>query len=582
MSGAPLGTLRVPFEASAYRWRIEDGVRAHFEREYVGREERLREAARRSPLKDNLARAIFLVPGAGGERYLVKWFKPRGRRGALAAWLRGTPARREWANQRRLAAAGIPTADSVALAECAGTGGGGEAFLFVQALPRARNLRDALREEAAGLGWTARRSLAERLGRLVRAMHAAGFEHRDLHAGNVLVEGRLGAEPKLHLIDLHRGVWKPRVPTLARLRALSQFVDSLLPMFSRADGLRLLQAYFGEAEGGTDRGMLTPQERALGRRRLTRIVFRLAATFRARLHARRTLRCLRRSSVFGVKRGPGGALFYRRTLASRDVLELVLHQLGPHGDGAAAAEKTLPDRSLFRARLAGEGRVSEVAVKEFRPGGVWDWVKSALGHGPARRAWVAAHGLAVRGQPTARGLALFEEAGAESPGRSFLVSEWLGGALPADRYVERTLAGLEGRARWRARRALIAALAAAVRSLHRAGVHHHDLKANNLLLAAGRGDGGHRVWFLDLDRVSFGRRVTPRSKIKALAQLNASLPGALTRTDRLRFFRAYALGDRDVREARGWIREIQARTIARRHVWPCPGPPQPGGAGKQK
>lgn len=545
-------------ERGGFCWRVDPSVRAHLEAEYAGREERLRQAAARAPLKDNNARAIFRLAGPDGARWLVKWFKPRGWRGGLARLLRGSHAQREWDNQVRLAAAGVPTSASVAVAERRGLGGGGEAFLFVREVADARSLRDALRQEGTGLGLPGRRRLVERLADLVARMHAAGFDHRDLHAGNVLVSGPLSPEAPLLLIDLHRGDWRRRVGPARRLGRLARLVHSLAAVLPRTDGVRFLRAYFAAtANGGTQ---------ALGARRLVRRVLAQAAVFGARLVARRTRRCLHRSSVFGVKRSAEGTLYYRRALASADIVQVIARHDAVRRVDRALLLKDLPDRSLSRGRLRLGDADVEVAVKEFRPVGLLGEIKRLAGHSPARQAWLAAHGFAVRGQPTAQGLALYEEAAGPRAGRSLLLTEWIAGAIAANRYVEEVVGGAAGPGRLAARRGLVAALAAAVRGLHRAGIHHHDLKANNLLMAPAA--PAHRVWFLDLDRVTFGTPPGVAARQKALAQLNASMPASLTRTDRLRFLHAYAKGDPAFRDLRARARAIQALTIARRHVWP--------------
>lgn len=94
----------------------------------------------------------------------------------------------------------------------------------------------------------------------------------------------------------------------------------------------------------------------------------------------------------------------------------------------------------------------------------------------------------------------------------------------------------------RERRDWILRAARVVASLHAADIDHADLHAGNLLAAGGD------VVLVDLDRCELG--VTPRRRVGNLARLYRSvakskgLSKALSRTDRLRFLRAY--GDIDV------------------------------------
>jgi tRNA A-37 threonylcarbamoyl transferase component Bud32 len=162
----------------------------------------------------------------------------------------------------------------------------------------------------------------------------------------------------------------------------------------------------------------------------------------------------------------------------------------------------------------------------------------------ARQAWANAFGLETRGIPTPRMLA--------ARGRRVL-GEWVEGALPLREHLQTH--GVDRGLLWR--------LARVVRRMHFRGVFHKDLKANNVLVRDGI------VWVIDLDRVEFGSTVAREDCILNLAQLNAAVGAPVTRTDRLRFFFAYAGHDRERRTGwKTWVREIMRRTVARRHVWP--------------
>jgi len=112
-------------------------------------------------------------------------------------------------------------------------------------------------------------------------------------------------------------------------------------------------------------------------------------------------------------------------------------------------------------------------------------------------------------------------------------------------------------------REFIGRLARLVRRMHRRGVYHRDLKANNILV---RGD---EFYVVDLDRVDFARHVPHEDCAWNLAQLNAAVGAPVTRTDRLRFFFAYAGNTRAIRmDWKRWVWEIMRNTILRGHHWP--------------
>jgi hypothetical protein len=62
---------------------------------------------------------------------------------------------------------------------------------------------------------------------------------------------------------------------------------------------------------------------------------------------------------------------------------------------------------------------------------------------------------------------------------------------------------------------------------------------------------------VDYDRVRFGRAVGRRRRIKNLAQVAASVAVLITKTDRLRFFRAYAWDPGVAAEARAYGRGVE-------------------------
>lgn len=161
-----------------------------------------------------------------------------------------------------------------------------------------------------------------------------------------------------------------------------------------------------------------------------------------------------------------------------------------------------------------------------------------------RALWRNGFGLEVRGIPTPRLLAA-------SGNR--VVGEWLEGARPLGEHLR--LHGLS--------RDFLGKLARLVRRLHERGVFHRDLKANNLLVR------GEEIYVADVDRVDFPGEVPRAARVLNLAQLNAALGPPVRRTDRLRFFFAYAGRARPLRVAwKEWVRDVMKLTIARRHVWP--------------
>lgn len=96
-----------------------------------------------------------------------------------------------------------------------------------------------------------KRALIERVAGMVRAMHDAGVNHRDLYLGHFLMprgamDNRDASAP-LYLIDLHRSQVRRRVPLRWRVKDLGGLYFSAARFgFTRADLFRFMKHYSGK------------------------------------------------------------------------------------------------------------------------------------------------------------------------------------------------------------------------------------------------------------------------------------------------------------------------------------------------
>jgi tRNA A-37 threonylcarbamoyl transferase component Bud32 len=244
--------------------------------------------------------------------------------------------------------------------------------------------------------------------------------------------------------------------------------------------------------------------------------------WRAQRHWRsRTRRCVVESGAFTAFRTDGARGFRRRDVDPvrlARTLDLV---------ATAAPWKARPRASLYR--------VDGLFVKEHPS------------ERRARRAWLRGNGLEARGIATGRPLAwagrflVMEDAGAT-------LADWVDADFDASHEA--------------VREACAHALGDLVAALHRRGIYHADLKANNVAFAPGAPPR-----LLDYGRVRFGWRVSLRRRRKNLAQLNAALPDQVGRAFRERAFARYleAIGfDGDAGALR---RRVIAESVSRRHRW---------------
>jgi hypothetical protein len=207
---------------------------------------------------------------------------------------------------------------------------------------------------------------------------------------------------------------------------------------------------------------------------------------------------------------------------------------------------------------------------------------------PALRSWQLGHGFRERCLPTARPLLVLHRRKYGLKREAYLLAEKVENAVDLHGFLAQ-LAPLSESERRARRQWCIAAVARAVRQLHRCRLSHRDLKAANLLVtaAADVADSPYRpetpsspraplssllplpassVWFIDLVGVRLVARLSHRRRVQNLARLNASFhqSPALTRTDRLRFLRAYLVWNLHGRGAwKKWWRAIALATAAK-------------------
>ncbi len=192
-----------------------------------------------------------LETAGGAVEVVVKQFRHHGLRDRLRRRYRGSKAAKSWRVANALLAAGLLTPEPVMQIESADEAG--PSFYVCRYLPDVVEARYLFRaanagEEAARFPEVDFPAFVEDLGREIRKLHDAGFWHRDLSGGNLLL--RFGADRRLadvYLVDLNRSRMGRPPGTSARLRDLSR-----LALLRPAHRDLLLNSYWGRppAQGG--------------------------------------------------------------------------------------------------------------------------------------------------------------------------------------------------------------------------------------------------------------------------------------------------------------------------------------------
>jgi serine/threonine protein kinase len=248
---------------------------------------------------------------------------------------------------------------------------------------------------------------------------------------------------------------------------------------------------------------------------------------------------LKTSGSFVVEKKEDKKLYRRRQFDADTVLNAVNRHKEACSLKGPEFVKATPKRSVTSFCLADRDE-TRVYVKEFSNSGFVKFMETVFYTHRGKRAWKAANRLRVLGIPCAEPVALVEQRSFGLLQASYLLMENISGADQLDdllRSVYFPVSGRPSREKILEKRNIVRAGALSLRSFHSKGIYHKDLSSKNVLVTLG--DGGEpRFFCVDWDSIQFPLRVSLRRRIKNMAQLNG-LPGCITTTDKVRFYKEY-------------------------------------------
>lgn len=538
----------VSFSDGAYQWRITrhhaDAIR-NAGIDWLD----LSRCPQAEIVKSNSRRDVYRVR-CGARDYFAKLYHPNDWFIRLKAFLRGATALHEWNVGLYAAAHGIAAVLPVATAVTGPRGAGGPGLLITEAVDDVRPLNDFWLSIQHDRHLS--RLLVESLARLIARAHQCGFQHGDMHPGNILVR-RVGQTGEALFVDLHD-------VHIARAVSLRQSIANLAQLnqwFRRHASLsmrwRFLQQYieyrdrYAQASPFSRNHRIDPRE----------LVIRLGA--RAERHAnqlwsKRDRRTRRNSRYFArVKPAPGwsGHVLLESKhptptahAASREYTRKQWESwLGAPLDWVDPAKVELLKDShtatVCRATLPTEPQPVQAIVKRPLARNLWKRIEHAFGSSRNMRSWRIANMMLNRDLPVAQPLAVIERrvcgvVRVDSLGFTDFVPD----SIDLEAFLARDVAPLPAQVQRRVKDRLIESLVHLLRLFHDRGFAHRDLKAPNLLVSwRPPFDGKPQLTFIDMDGISHVRRPSERQKTRAFVRLAVSLMNSpvCTRTDRLRF-----------------------------------------------
>lgn len=483
-------------------------------------------------------REVLWVEPPGGEPVVLKRYLPVGFPRALWNTLRGTQWRREWNNSILLSQMGVLAPKPLLFGERLEKGMFVEGFVVSQAILGVRSLTQALQGAKRE-----RPFFLKALALFLAQIHAMGILHRDLHGENLLVGNTPDGSPTFWLLDLHRVRIGRALGVRKRKWNLAQILNSLRKELVSGEERLLLEAYLGACSSKSSCQSWLESIQETRDKMLSK-------------HQRsRTRRCLKESSGFALESLPGGRVIRKRDFPMEAVLKVLDQRHACPAFGDSKVLKLSGPTRVCELHFDLQGKAFSVCIKEhILKGPIWYLLRGIL-PSRARRFWVGAWGMIVRGFSVPTPMAMWEIY-TEGIFSSGVVMELIGDGSRMDHVAASLGSDRAGR------RQLITELASTLARMHSEGIFHRDLKATNLMVR--KSQHKREILFLDLEDISFSKRV-PRNKVLLnLAQLDASMPECVGSLSRLKFLRTYLDKKYSKEEIADLIQDVRRLSFQRR------------------
>lgn len=498
--------------------------------------EEWRDSGRLATVKEGPHRVVYRADLAVGSVYVKHYLVPNGR-AILRQWFRRGKGRNEGKRAKTLAAAGVPTITPIALGEQRKHRFLLENYLVTPAIDDTIPLDTFVETELPTFSLERRtklrRFIARELATLTARLHEAGFLHLDFHPGNVLV--RLGADdrPVLAMIDLDALRVVKKVSQTDAQTNLAHLNHYFWLRSTKSDRARFLQEY-----------LASRTVKFASAEKLARGIEIETRSWAERLWKRWGRRCHGRNKYFATDRKKENRAIYNRDLDRTEVNRILFDLDAPFGWPETTTLKDSRTTTVAETTLSVRGKPTQVIYKRFNVKKHLELLWNVFRPTRAWRAWQAGQHLASRGVPTPQNLAYFVRRGfAGIPKETYLVTLKADPSITVSDYTTQVLPSLPFDEKRERIRAYSSALGKLLSTLHHRSLSHRDLKTANILIDGDTNASEPRLTLIDLVGVVLGHPLPWNRRVQNLARLNVSVSQVegLTRTDRLRFLRAYGI-----------------------------------------
>lgn len=577
-SEGELPTPFIEFTAGRYVWRI---AQSHAEALKAADINwfKLSDRPGATRVKRNSQRDVWQVISPEG-RYFAKIYHPVGALARMKLLLRGPIAAQEWEVGLYGAAHSINTVVPIAMAWEEGRRISGRSLLITEEVSDSLPLNDywlTVRQsrEDADL-------LADALARLIARAHQCGFQHGDMHPGNILVR-RADSRCEVFFVDLHRVKTGRCVMPHHAVANLAQLNQWFRRNANRSQRLRFLQGYIRYRDQFAQASSLA-RNWQIDIGKLVSDLAVQAERHANKLWAKRDRRSMRDNRYF-AKLSPapgwrGHALLQTKHPIGDAVTNLSFGESAwemwlrdPLSWVDPAKQTLLKDShtaTICRARLVADGQGTDVVVKRTLARNGWKKLSQMFGPSRNVRSWRLANMLRNRDLPVATPYAVIERfAGGILRTDSISFTEFISEAVDLETFLTREVASLPPTIQRSVKNRLIETVVHLLKAFHERGFVHRDMKAPNLMVRwAPPYAGAPALTFIDMDGISHRRRSSEHQRTRAVVRLCASLLGSpgCTASDRLRFLKTYLTAPgRPPTEWKAYWRRIHTEVCSKLH-----------------
>ncbi len=202
-----------------------------------------------------------------------------------------------------------------------------------------------------------------------------------------------------------------------------------------------------------------------------------------------------------------------------------------------------------------------VYFKQYLFRSTWDFIKHLVRSSRAKRAFRASLTLEKNGFEAPVVIAMGECKLSFLERENFLLTIEVEGAKQIHQFIPDKLENFT-KEQLNDMRELIRAFGHTVGRMHAAGIFHGDLRLGNVLVR--REKSGWHLFFIDNERTRKFRRLPARLRLKNLVQANILISSCITKTDQMRFFKAYLSLNPLIQNRRAvWAKKVAAKTSRR-------------------